>query len=129
MRGAGLCIGFIHLGTGFESVQSLAERIQFDLNVFISHDLGVIKHVSDRIAIMYLGRVVELCEASQIYENPLHPYTKALLSAIPPESPLKVRNVLCSRKKFPVPSAIRSAVRWQVAALTVQNSAQRKSLR
>ncbi len=55
--------------------------------LFISHDLSVIKHVSDRVAIMYLGRVMELCPANEIYANPLHPYTKALLSAIPPESP------------------------------------------
>lgn len=61
---------------------------QYDLTmVFISHDLSVIKHVSDRIAIMYLGRIVELCRAEEIYTNPKHPYTQALLSAIPPESP------------------------------------------
>lgn len=57
--------------------------------VFISHDLSVIKHISDRIAIMYLGRVVELCPAHRVYENPMHPYTKALLSAVPPESPFQ----------------------------------------
>ena len=65
-------------------VLNLFNRLQQQYNltyVFISHDLGVIKHVSDRIAIMYLGRIVELCEADAIYENPLHPYTKALLSA------------------------------------------------
>ena len=55
--------------------------------VFISHDLSVVKYVSDRIAIMYLGQIVELCNGGDIYKNPLHPYTKALLSAIPPESP------------------------------------------
>ncbi len=61
---------------------------QHDLTmVFISHDLSVIKHVSDRIVIMYLGRVVELCSAEEIYTYAKHPYTKALLSAIPPESP------------------------------------------
>ena len=73
-------------------VLNLFNRLQRDHNltyIFISHDLGVIKHVSDRIAIMYLGRVVELCKASQIYDNPLHPYTQALLSAIPPESPFE----------------------------------------
>ncbi len=57
--------------------------------VFISHDLSVIKHVSDRIVIMYLGRMVELCNAQEIYKNPKHPYTQALLSAIPPESPFE----------------------------------------
>lgn len=59
--------------------------------VFISHDLGIIKYISDRIIIMYLGRIVETYTAEGLYENPLHPYTRALLSAIPPESPFEKR--------------------------------------
>lgn len=51
--------------------------------LFISHDLGVIKHVSDNIAVMYLGKIVEMSDYKSIFQNPLHPYTKALLSAIP----------------------------------------------
>ncbi len=51
--------------------------------LFISHDLSVIKYISDRIGVMYLGNMVELCESEELYNNPLHPYTKALLSAIP----------------------------------------------
>ncbi len=73
-------------------VLNLFRRLQRDRGLtylFISHDLSVIKHISDRIAIMYLGRVVELCPAHQVYANPLHPYTKALLSAVPPESPFQ----------------------------------------
>lgn len=73
-------------------VLNLFRRLQRDRGltyVFISHDLSVIKHISDRIAIMYLGRVVELCPAHRVYENPMHPYTKALLSAVPPESPFQ----------------------------------------
>ena len=79
-------------------VLNLFNRLQQQYNltyIFISHDLGVIKHVSDRIAIMYLGRIVELCEADAIYENPLHPYTRALLSAIPlPDPAAEKRKVL-----------------------------------
>ncbi len=87
-------------------VLNLFNRLQREYHltyVFISHDLGVIKHVSDRIAIMYLGRVVELCEASQIYENPLHPYTKALLSAIPPESPFEKKERIVLKGEIPSP--------------------------
>lgn len=71
--------------------------------VFISHDLSVIKHISDRIAIMYLGRIVELCKANSIYENPLHPYTQALLSAIPPESPFEKKERIVLSGEIPSP--------------------------
>ena len=72
------------------SVQSqvinLLLRLQRELNlalIFISHDLAVVKHISDRIAVMYLGEVIETQGAQSIYEHPKHPYTRALLSAIP----------------------------------------------
>ena len=71
--------------------------------LFISHDLGVIKHVSDRIAIMYLGRIVELCDADKLYDNPLHPYTKALLSAIPTESPFVKKERIVLKGDIPSP--------------------------
>lgn len=90
-------------------VLNLFNRLQKEHNlsyVFISHDLGVIRHISDRIAIMYLGRVVELCEASQIYENPLHPYTKALLSAIPPESPFEKKERIILNGDIPSPIGV-----------------------
>ena len=73
-------------------VINLFKRLQdeYDLTyVFISHDLGIVKYISDRIIIMYLGRIMEYYTSDGIYSDPRHPYTKALLSAIPPESPLE----------------------------------------
>ena len=73
-------------------VLNLLEELQENYGLtylFISHDLGVIKHISDRVALMYLGHIVELCDAAEVYHNPLHPYTQALLSAIPPSSPFE----------------------------------------
>jgi peptide/nickel transport system ATP-binding protein len=67
-------------------ILNLMDNLQKELGLtylFISHDLSVIKHVSDNIAVMYLGKIVELSDYRSLFANPLHPYTKALLSAIP----------------------------------------------
>jgi oligopeptide transport system ATP-binding protein len=71
-------------------IVNLMEDLQQEFNLtylFIAHDLAVVRHISDRVAVMYLGKVMELANSTELYENPLHPYTKALLSAIPITDP------------------------------------------
>jgi oligopeptide/dipeptide ABC transporter ATP-binding protein len=63
-------------------LQDLRERLGLTM-LFVAHDLRIIEHVSDRVAVMYLGRIVELASRDEIYRNPRHPYTRALLSAVP----------------------------------------------
>ena len=71
--------------------------------LFISHNMSVVRYVSDRIAVMYLGHIVEVAPTDELFENPKHPYTKALLSAIPPVSPFAKKERIVLKGDIPSP--------------------------
>jgi oligopeptide transport system ATP-binding protein len=88
-------------------VLNLMQKLQEDLKltyIFIAHDLGVVRHISDRVGVMYLGRMVELANSESLYEEPLHPYTKALLSAVPVPDPEFEREQILLKGDIPSPS-------------------------
>jgi len=88
-------------------VLNLMQKLQQELKltyIFIAHDLGVVRHISDRVGVMYLGRIVELADSESLYREPLHPYTQALLSAVPIPDPTHHREQFLLEGDIPSPS-------------------------
>jgi oligopeptide transport system ATP-binding protein len=87
-------------------VINLLAQLQEQMNLsylFIAHDLSVVEHISDRVAVMYLGRIVELADSDELYANPLHPYSRALLSAVPVPDPDARRSRILLQGEPPSP--------------------------
>ena len=92
------------------SIQAQIVNLLQDLNkrlglamLFIAHDLAVVEHVSDRVAVLYLGRVMEVATARELYANPVHPYTEALLSSVPLPDPDRSREKMVLKGDIPSP--------------------------
>jgi len=92
-------------------LEDLKERFGLTL-VIVAHDLAVIRHMSDRVAVMYLGEIVELSETDALFDNPLHPYTQALLAAIPVPSPAGRAPKALLQGDVPSPAAPPSGCRF-----------------
>ena len=87
-------------------VLNLLTELQSELDLtllFVAHNLAVVEHISDRVAVMYLGRVVEITDRDTLYRQPLHPYTEALLSAIPVPDPDRPRRPIILQGEIPSP--------------------------
>jgi oligopeptide/dipeptide ABC transporter ATP-binding protein len=88
-------------------VLNLLQELQADLGltlIFVAHDLSVVEHISDRIAVMYVGKIVEMAETTTLLQDPLHPYSEALLSAIPPADPDILPNRIRLTGEVPSPA-------------------------
>ncbi|MBH5316973.1 ATP-binding cassette domain-containing protein [Paenibacillus sp. GSMTC-2017] len=94
--------------------------------LFISHDLNVVHYMSDRVAVMYLGKIVEIAEVSEVYEKPLHPYTQALVSAIPSENRHSRREKIILKGDIGSPLALSGGCAFQSRCMYVEDRCKRE---
>jgi len=116
-------------------ILKLMQNLQHELNltyVFISHDLSVVEYIADRVAVMYVGKLIEMADTAELYRQPLHPYTEALLSAVPKPNPLQRSQRILLEGEIPDPANPPSGCyfhprcRFAVEACRVQVPALRK---
>jgi oligopeptide transport system ATP-binding protein len=108
-------------------VLNFLKDIQKEFNLtylFVSHDLSVIKHISDRICVMYLGRIVEIADKKTLFSNPIHPYTRALLSAIPTPNPRNRKKRIILKGDIPSPTNLPKGCRFNTRCFQPGNICQ-----